>query len=76
MSNTPAQSIPGIVDAVYAQLNQSDIEQCKAMRRTTQIVIHGRARKVSRVQWSFAFVAASPIGIARRGRAEEPQLPL
>jgi hypothetical protein len=27
MSNTPAQSIPGIVDAVYAQLNQSDIEQ-------------------------------------------------
>jgi uncharacterized heparinase superfamily protein len=45
-------------------------------RRTTQIVIYGRARKVSRVQWSFAFVAASPIGIARRGRAEEPQLPL
>src|SRR5205823_7852170 len=27
MSNTPAQSNPGSVDAVYTQLNQSDIEQ-------------------------------------------------
>jgi len=31
---------------------------------------------VSRVQWTFSVVAASPIGVARRGRAEEPQLPL
>ena len=45
-------------------------------RRATQIVIYGRALKVPRVQWTFAFVAASPIGIARRGRMEEPQLPL
>ena len=45
-------------------------------RRTTQIVIYGHARKVSRVQWTFSFTAASPVGITRRGRAEEPQLPL
>jgi uncharacterized heparinase superfamily protein len=45
-------------------------------RRTAQIVIYGRARKVSRVQWTFSFTAASPVGITRRGRAEEPQLPL
>ncbi len=45
-------------------------------RRTVQIVIHGRARKVARVQWTFSFTAASPVGIVRRGRAEEPQLPL
>jgi uncharacterized heparinase superfamily protein len=45
-------------------------------RRTAQIVVYGRARKVSRVQWTFSFTAASPVGIVRRGRAEEPQLPL
>ena len=45
-------------------------------RRTVQIVIHGRARKVARVQWTFSLTAASPVGLARRGRAEEPQLPL
>jgi uncharacterized heparinase superfamily protein len=45
-------------------------------RRTAQIVIYGRARKVARVQWTFSFTAASPVGLARRGRAEEPQLPL
>jgi uncharacterized heparinase superfamily protein len=45
-------------------------------RRTVQIVIHGRARKVARVQWTFSLTAASPVGIVRRGRAEEPQLPL
>jgi len=44
-------------------------------RRTVQIVIHGRARKVARVQWTFSLTAASPVGIVRRGRAEEPQLP-
>ena len=29
-------------------------------RRTVQIVIYGRARKVPRVHWSFAHVTASP----------------
>ena len=29
-------------------------------RRTLQIVIYGRARKVARVQWTFSMIAASP----------------
>jgi len=37
-------------------------------RRTTQIVIHGRARKVARVQWTLSLTAASPVGLARRGQ--------
>jgi uncharacterized heparinase superfamily protein len=47
-------------------------------RRTVQLVIYGRARKVMRVQWSFAPHAAQApaAGGARRGRDEEPQLPL
>jgi uncharacterized heparinase superfamily protein len=45
-------------------------------RRTVQIVIYGHARKVARVQWTFSLTAASPVGLARRSRAEEPQLPL
>jgi uncharacterized heparinase superfamily protein len=47
-------------------------------RRTMQIVIYGRARKVARVQWTFSHVApgVSPT-TARRLRGEEPpQLPL
>jgi uncharacterized heparinase superfamily protein len=44
-------------------------------RRTLQIVIYGRARKVARVQWTFSMIAASPMP-ARRGRGEEPKLPL
>ena len=44
-------------------------------RRTLQVVIYGRARKVARVQWTFALVAASPLS-PRRGRADEPKLPL
>jgi len=44
-------------------------------RRTTQIVIYGSARTVSRVQWTFTMIAASPMP-ARRGRADEPRLPL
>jgi uncharacterized heparinase superfamily protein len=44
-------------------------------RRTVQLVIHGRARNVTRVQWTFAL--STPPGTAlRRGRGEEPQLPL
>jgi uncharacterized heparinase superfamily protein len=44
-------------------------------RRTLQIVIYGRARKVARVQWTFSMIAASPLA-PRRGRGEEPKLPL
>ncbi|MPZ36863.1 MAG: heparinase [Rhizobiales bacterium] len=42
-------------------------------RRTLQVVVYGRARKVPRVQWTFSMVAASPLP-ARRGRGEEPKL--
>jgi uncharacterized heparinase superfamily protein len=46
-------------------------------RRTVQIVIYGRARKVMRVQWTFVFSHPAPgAGLARRGRTEDPQLPL
>ncbi|MGH6770760.1 MAG: heparinase II/III family protein [Xanthobacteraceae bacterium] len=45
-------------------------------RRAVQIVIYGRARKVARVQWTFTQIAASPLSPSRRGRAEEPKLPL
>lgn len=44
-------------------------------RRTVQIVIHGRARKVARVQWTLSLTAASPVGITHRSREEEPQPP-
>jgi uncharacterized heparinase superfamily protein len=44
-------------------------------RRAVQIVIHGRARNVMRVQWTFALSAAAA-PTTRRGRGEEPQLPL
>ncbi|HXW26620.1 MAG TPA: heparinase II/III family protein, partial [Xanthobacteraceae bacterium] len=44
-------------------------------RRAVQLVIHGRARKVPRVRWTFTQVdAASPA--ARRDAAREPELPL
>jgi uncharacterized heparinase superfamily protein len=43
-------------------------------RRTTQLVIYGRARKVHRILWTFAH-AAHPAP-ARRARKEEPELPL
>jgi uncharacterized heparinase superfamily protein len=43
-------------------------------RRTLQLVIYGRARNVSRVQWTFALIAASPLA-ARRGRGDEPKPP-
>jgi uncharacterized heparinase superfamily protein len=46
-------------------------------RRTVQIVIYGRARKVMRVQWSFASAPTGALATAtRRDRGEEPQLPL
>jgi uncharacterized heparinase superfamily protein len=44
-------------------------------RRTMQIVVYGRARTTTRVQWTFAHVP--PGGSApRRDPATEPQLPL
>ena len=44
-------------------------------RRTTQVVIYGRARKIPRVHWSFSHVP-QPGATGRRGRGEEPELPL
>ncbi len=43
-------------------------------RRTTQIVIYGRAREVARVQWTLTHAPPGPGG--RRPRGEEPELPL
>ncbi len=44
-------------------------------RRTVQIVVYGRARKVPRVHWSFVYV--TPASNAKeRGPGEEPELPL
>jgi uncharacterized heparinase superfamily protein len=45
-------------------------------RRTVQLVVYGGARQLSRVQWTFTQIAASPLSPARRGRAEDPKLPL
>jgi uncharacterized heparinase superfamily protein len=46
-------------------------------RRTSQIVIYGRARKAMRVQWTLAATpSGAAVSPARRGRADEPQLPL
>jgi uncharacterized heparinase superfamily protein len=51
-------------------------------RRTVQLVIYGRARKVMRVQWTFVLTHAAPgagaggTSTTRRPRGEEPQLPL
>jgi uncharacterized heparinase superfamily protein len=45
-------------------------------RRTLQLVVYGRARKVMRVQWTFAAQAAAGAGVPRRPREDEPQLPL
>lgn len=44
-------------------------------RRTAQIVIYGRARRIPRVHWSLSLATAgSPSGPRRRG--DEPELPL
>jgi uncharacterized heparinase superfamily protein len=43
-------------------------------RRTVQLVVYGRARKLARVQW--AFTHSSPGIPVRRLRSDEPQLPL
>jgi uncharacterized heparinase superfamily protein len=44
-------------------------------RRTVQIVIHGHAREVPRVHWTFAHRDANE-PTARRATREEPELPL
>jgi len=44
-------------------------------RRTVQIVIHGRARKVPRVYWTFIHVPQLLVG-SRRGRSQEPDAPV
>ena len=44
-------------------------------RRAVQLVIHGRARNVTRVQWTFA-MSTPPSATTRRGRGEDLQLPL
>jgi uncharacterized heparinase superfamily protein len=46
-------------------------------RRTVQIVVYGRARKVMRVRWSFVSTPTGALAASsRRDRGEEPQLPL
>ena len=47
-------------------------------RRTVQLVIYGRARNTTHVQWTFAphAVQGTASAGARRGRDDEPQLPL
>jgi uncharacterized heparinase superfamily protein len=44
-------------------------------RRAVQLVIPGRARNVMRVQWTFA-LSTPTVTAPRRGRGEDPQLPL
>jgi uncharacterized heparinase superfamily protein len=45
-------------------------------RRTTQIVIHGRARTAARVQWSLQHANAAAAAARRIREEEEPRLPL
>jgi uncharacterized heparinase superfamily protein len=65
----------------YAPVDQVEIEESVHLagrdgpRRTSQIVIHGRAREAARVQWSFTQSPQSAVA-ARRGREQEPELPL
>ena len=44
-------------------------------RRTTQVVIYGRAREINRVHWTFSHVPHLAPG-AKRQRGPEPELPL
>lgn len=45
-------------------------------RRTVQIVIHGHARQVPRVHWTFSNVAAAQAAARRRTETTAPTLPL
>ena len=74
----PCESVPNKdVWSFNAYEDRVEIEESfylagtQGPRRTTQIVIYGHARKIARVQWTFSFAAASPIGIVRRQRSEE-----
>ncbi len=44
-------------------------------RKSTQMVIYGRARKVPRVYWTFVYMESQGGAITRR-RGDEPELPL
>jgi uncharacterized heparinase superfamily protein len=62
--------------------NQVELEESAYLagtdgpRRTLQLVIYGQAREVPRVHWTFSQVAPSPLQPTRRGRSDEPKLPL
>ncbi len=59
-------------DSVYLASNEG-------LRRTVQMVIHGHARAMPRVVWSFQQASAAALataGTGRRVRVEEPRLPL
>ena len=59
-------------DSVYLASNEG-------LRRTVQMVIHGHARTMPRVVWSFQQASAAALataGTGRRVRVEEPRLPL
>jgi len=43
-------------------------------RRTVQLVVYGRARRVPRIHWTFLYTPAA--AGTRRERGEEPELPL
>lgn len=45
-------------------------------RRSQQIVIYGRARKVQRINWGITQTAAASAPAGRRSRDDEPELPL
>ncbi len=65
----------------HAPIDKVEIEESVHLagrdgpRRTAQIVIHGNTQESLRVQWSIAH-APQPAAAIRRGRAEEPELPL
>ena len=65
----------------FAPVDRVEIEESVHLagrdgpRRTSQIVIHGRAHKTPRVQWSFAHTP-QPSADVRHGREQEPELPL
>ena len=66
--------------AFHAYEDRMDVEESVYLagndgpRRTVQLVVHGRARNVMRIQWTFSHTPAG--APARRSRGEEPELPL
>jgi uncharacterized heparinase superfamily protein len=43
-------------------------------RRIAQIVVHGRARQIDRVRWTFTQTTAPPAPAPRRGNNDDPKL--